>query len=130
MAGRIFRRPCVRTIRARRHRDNRILALFVIRFGNAENQFIFLNPKLSCFANGQQSWMFVIFGPDPVDNSICLQYVLWAKHFFRVLVLAIGAQNFAGNRLAALFRIAAGRGLHLEQYTLLVRFFFSLNRAA
>ncbi len=74
--------------------------------------------------------MFVIFRPDPVHNSICLQYVFRAKHFFGVLVLAVGPQEFPNNRLAALFRVAAGRGLHLEQYTLLVRFFFRLNSPA
>src|SRR5258708_26729592 len=72
--------------------------------------------------------MFVIFRADPVDDWIRVQYVLRAEHFFRVLVLAIGAQDFAHPRLAPLFRIPAGRRLHLEQHALFVRLLFCLNR--
>src|SRR5258708_20270403 len=72
--------------------------------------------------------MFAIVRPDSVSASIRLQYVLRAEHFFRVLVLAIGAQDFAHHGLAPLFRVPAGRRFHLEQHALFVRLLFCLNR--
>jgi hypothetical protein len=85
----------VRGVCARSHRDDGILALLVIRFWEPEQQLVLLNPELGLFSNSQELWMFFVPGPDPVNYRVRLEHILLAQQVLGVLVLPVGAQDFA-----------------------------------
>ena len=51
--------------------------------------------------------MLVIFRADAIHDLIRLQNVFLTEHFLRLLMLAIGAENFASNGFGAFFLRAA-----------------------
>src|ERR1700722_5358114 len=118
------RAPRLLQIGARRNRNKRILMLFIVCFGNAENELVSVDPEFRCFPDRKNDWMLGILWPDPVNDSIRLQDIFLAKQFLSVLVFPIRSENFTRQGFAAFFSQATGRGFHLQQGTLFIDFFF------
>src|SRR5690242_807205 len=88
---------------ARRHGDDDVLVLFVVDFGHSEDELVLVDAELCHFADGQQYGMLVVFRADAIDNVVGLKNVFLAKQFLSLFVLAVGAEDFAGDGLGALF---------------------------
>jgi hypothetical protein len=65
--------------------------------------------------------MLVVFRSDPVDQTVGLENIFVAEDFLGLCVLPVCSENLAGNRLVTFLRVTTGLGIHLHQYTLLVR---------
>jgi hypothetical protein len=101
-------------IRARGHGDDHIFTLFVIHIFDAQLQVILLDAKLGLLADGQKSWMFVIFGTNSVVDTLGLQRIFLAEQGTHFLVGVISADDFAGKTLVAFLVGAAIHRVHLQ----------------
>src|SRR6266487_1304425 len=105
---------------ARGHGDDDVFALFAVRFWHAQDQLVLADAELRGFSDGQQHRMLFVFRTDAINHALRLKNVFLAEHFLRLLVLAIRAENFAGNGFGALLLRAARAGIHAEQSALLI----------
>jgi hypothetical protein len=67
------------------HRDDNIFALFIAEFGYAQNEFVFVDAKLSHFADREQDRMFVVSGANAIDNVVGLQNIFLAEKLLGLL---------------------------------------------
>src|SRR5579859_1935558 len=107
-------------VRARRHGNHDVRSLLAVRFRNAQEHLILMDAELGGLANREQCGVLVVFRADAVDQAIRLENVFLAQQFLGVLVLSVGAEDFAGKRLAIFFGKAATGGIHLHQDATLV----------
>src|SRR5262249_16113964 len=110
----------LRGILAWRHRNDNIFSLFVVHLGDAKDDFVLVQAKLSGLADGQQDRMRVVLGAQPIDDPIRLLDVFLAEQFRGLLMLTVGAYQFPGEGLATLLLHATRAGIHAEQSSLLI----------
>src|ERR1700676_1629295 len=77
-------------VRSRRHGNNDVLSLFVIRLNHAKGEFVLVDPKARRFAGGQKRGMLIVLWPNAVCNAVRLESVFLAEDLLCVLVLAVG----------------------------------------
>ena len=118
--GKLLRVPCVLHVRANLHRSYGVLTLLRVALAIEHVHFVLVNPVSNAIADGKQLGVLGIDWTDVVHDAIALQNVLLTQHLCRILVLAVGAQDFARHALAALFGRAAGRRVHGKQHAFVV----------
>ena len=62
-----------------------------------------MNSVLNAVADRKQPGMLGIHRTNVVHDALSLQNILLTQHLFGILVLAVGAQDFTRDALAALF---------------------------
>src|SRR6266481_5599920 len=73
-------------VRSRRHGNNDVFALFVIRLNHAKEEFVLVDAKLRFLADGQKRGLLVILGPNAVRDAVRLESVFLAENLLSVLV--------------------------------------------
>ena len=96
LANSVRDRLVLRHVRAWRHGNDLVLALFVIGLNYPKEEFVLVNAKLRRLSYREEGWMLVVLGPNAVSDAIGLECVLLAENLFGVFVLSVGAQNLPG----------------------------------
>ena len=88
---------------ARGHGDDNVLVLFIVYLRDAEDELVLADAELGGFADGKQDWMFIVLWANSIDHMVGLKNVFLTKQFLSLLVLAIGAEDFASDGFGAFF---------------------------
>src|SRR5882724_17283 len=105
---------------ARRHGNDGVFALLAVAFQNAKQELVLAYAVFGDFADRQKRRMLFVRRTNAVNDVVRLEHIFLAEQLFGFAALRIGAEEFAGNALAAFFLRTARAGVHAEQSALLI----------